>query len=290
MVLSMTGFGRGEVDYRGGKIIVEVLTVNSRYLDISVHGLRDQGAVEMALRETTAEHVNRGRVNITVKCTGAFCGERTVTVDEDLVKKFGEELDRAKWLLGIEEKVSIDVIAARPELLEIVEQTDDNGFGDAVLTAAAGAFEQVVTSRRTEGTKLAADLDARLKSAGEVIGRIETRAPEMLQNYRDKLRARADTLGANGISDERVDAEVILFVERSDIAEEITRFRAHIDAALETLGNEGRVGRRLEFLVQELNRETNTIGAKSQDAQVSSAVVELKETLEQVREQVQNIE
>jgi len=290
MVLSMTGFGRGEVDYRGGKIIVEVLTVNSRYLDISVHGLRDQGAVEMALRETTAEHVNRGRINITVKCTGAVCGERTVTVDEDLVKKFGEELDRAKWLLGVEEKVSIDVIAARPDLIEIVEQTDDDGFGDAVLAAAAGAFEQVVTSRRTEGTKLAADLEERLKSASEIIGRIETRAPEMLQNYRDKLRSRAETLGADGILDERVDAEVILFVERSDIAEEITRFRTHIDAALETLGKEGRVGRRLEFLVQELNRETNTIGAKSQDAQVSSAVVELKEILEQVREQVQNIE
>jgi uncharacterized protein (TIGR00255 family) len=290
MVLSMTGFGRGEVDYRGGKIIVEILTVNSRYLDISVHGLRDQGAIEMALRETTSEHVNRGRVNITVKCTGGVYGERTVTVDEDLVKKFGEELDRAKWLLGIEEKVSIDVIAARPELLEIVEQTDDGGFGDAVLAAAAGAFEQVVTSRRTEGAKLAADLEERLKSAGEVIGRIETRAPEMLQNYRDRLRARAEALGASEISNERVDAEVILFVERSDITEEITRFRTHIDAALETLGNEGRVGRRLEFLVQELNRETNTIGAKSQDAQVSSAVVELKETLEQVREQVQNIE
>jgi len=290
MVLSMTGFGRGEVDYRGGKIIVEVLTVNARYLDISVHGLRDQGAVEMALRETTAEHVNRGRINITVKCTGAVCGERTVTVDEDLVKKFGEELDRAKWLLGVEEKVSIDVIAARPDLIEIVEQTDDDGFGDAVLAAAAGAFEQVVTSRRTEGTKLAADLEERLKSASEIIGRIETRAPEMLQNYRDKLRSRAETLGADGILDERVDAEVILFVERSDIAEEITRFRTHIDAALETLGKEGRVGRRLEFLVQELNRETNTIGAKSQDAQVSSAVVELKEILEQVREQVQNIE
>jgi uncharacterized protein (TIGR00255 family) len=290
MVLSMTGFGRGEVDYRGGKVIVEVLTVNSRYLDISVHGLRDQGAVEMALRETTAEHVNRGRINITVKCTGIVCGERTVTVDEDLVKKFGEELDRAKWLLGIEEKVSIDVIAARPDLLEIVEQTGDDGFGDAVLAAAAGAFEQVVTSRRTEGAKLTVDLEKRFKSAYEVIGRIETLAPEMLPSYRDRLRARAEALGANEISGERVDAEIILFAERSDIAEEITRFRTHIDAALETLGNEGRVGRRLEFLLQELNRETNTIGAKSQNPQISSAVVELKEILEQVREQVQNIE
>ncbi|UCE26354.1 MAG: YicC family protein [Candidatus Coatesbacteria bacterium] len=290
MVLSMTGFGRGEVDYRGGKVIVEILTVNSRYLDISVHGLRDQGAVEMALREATAEHINRGRINITVKCTGIICGERTVTVDEDLVKKFGEELDRAKWLLGIEEKVSVDVLAARPELVEIVEHTGDDGFVDTVLTAAAEAFEQVVTSRRTEGVKLAADLEKRFKSAGEIIARVETRAPEMLSGYHGRLKARAKALGADGISGERIDAEVVLFAERSDITEEITRFRTHLDAALDALGKDGRIGRRLEFLVQELNRETNTMGAKSQDAGISSAVVEIKETLEQIREQVQNIE
>jgi uncharacterized protein (TIGR00255 family) len=290
MVLSMTGFGRGEADYRGGKVIVEVLTVNSRYLDISVHGLREHGALEMALREATAEKINRGRANITVKCTGIICGERTIAVDTDLVKKFGEELDRAKWLLGIEDKVSIDVIAARPELIEIIEQTNDDGFGDTVLSAAAGAFEQVLEARRKEGKQLARDLEKRLKAARSVIKRIQTRAPATLKNYRDRLRARAEALAVKEISDERLDAEVILHAERSDISEEITRFQTHAEAALETLGNEGRLGRRLEFLVQELNRETNTIGSKSQDPQISSAVVEIKELLEQIREQVQNIE
>jgi uncharacterized protein (TIGR00255 family) len=290
MVLSMTGFGRGETDYRGGKVIVEVLTVNSRYLDISVHGLRDQGAIEMALRETASEHINRGRVNITVKCIGIVCGEQTASVDLELVKKFGEELDRAKWVLGIEDKITLDVIAARPELIEIVEQTDDDGFGDTVLAAAGLAFEQAVTARQTEGTKLAADLEKRLKAADEVIGLIQSRAPEMLSSYRDRLGARAKALSSKEISSERLDAEVILFAERSDISEEITRFQTHVDAAFDTLGNEKPVGRRLEFLVQELNRETNTIGAKSQDPEISSAVVKLKEVLEQIREQVQNVE
>jgi uncharacterized protein (TIGR00255 family) len=290
MVQSMTGFGRGEVDFRGGKVIVEALTVNSRYLDISVYGLREQGAVEMALREKAAEHVNRGRVNITVKCTGIVCGGRTVTMDTELVKKFGEELDRAKWILGIQDKVTVDVIAARPELVEIVEQTNEDGFGDAVLAAAAAAFEQVVTTRLTEGTNLAADLEKRFGTAREIIGRVETRAPEMLSSYRDRLLVRAEALGAKEISDERLDTEAIVFAERSDISEEITRFQTHVDAAFDALGNGKPVGRRLEFLVQELNRETNTIGAKSQDTEISSAVVELKEVLEQIREQVQNIE
>jgi uncharacterized protein (TIGR00255 family) len=292
MLRSMTGFGRGEAPYGDGSVIVEVTTVNARYLDVSVRGLREHGSLELKVRAHVGERLARGAVHANVAARGATPMRKRVAADVELAREYVNEFERLRYALGLKGGFPVEALTSRECFLVIEEEGgDEEAFTESVLAALEQALERAVEMREGEGAKLAADLATRLGRLEQLVDDVGARAPAAADAYRKRLKARAQELAESATVDPaRLEAEVALFAERSDISEEVTRCRAHTRAFAETLAGEGRVGRRLDFLTVEMNREANTIAAKAQDAQIASSVIEIKDLLEQMREQVQNIE
>lgn len=292
MVNSMTGFGRGEAPYGDGTVVVEVTSVNSRYLDVTVRGLREYGALELQVRSRLAERLARGSVHVAVSIRGAPPTTKRVTADVEFARAFTNEFERLRYALGLKGQLPLEALTAREGFLVVEEEPSDQAaLGESLLAALDEALAGVVAMREAEGASLAADLAERSERLREVIERAAERAPAVAGTYRDKLRARAAELASYaGLEETRLEAEVALFAERANIDEEIVRSRAHLAAFADGLRAEGRVGRRLDFLLVELNREANTIASKAQDAELAARAVEIKDLLEQMREQVQNVE
>ncbi len=292
MLRSMTGFGRGEGPYGVGSVVVEVMTVNSRHLDVVVRGLREYGSLELKIRALTGEKLNRGSVHVNVAVRGAAPTAKHVTADADLAREYVSEFERLRQELGLTGAFPVDALTSSEWFLVVGEEARDEGvFTESVIAALEEALNRVIQMREEEGAKLVADLEARLGRIEGLIEDVSARAPEVIAAYRKKLAARAAELAENApIEEQRLEAEVALFAERADISEETVRARAHIRAFGDAIASGGRVGRRLDFLTVELNREVNTIAAKAQDAHIASTVIEIKDLLEQIREQVQNVE
>ncbi len=292
MLRSMTGFGRGEAPYGAGSVIVEVTTVNSRHLDVIVRGLREYGSLELKTRALTSEKLSRGSVHVNVAVRGAAPTAKHVTADADLARAYVSEFDKLKQELGLKGDFPIDALTSSEWFLVVAEEARDEEVFTESLTAALGeALNRVIQMREAEGAKLVADLEARLGRIAGLIDDVAARAPEVIAAYHKKLAARVAELAENvPVEESRLEAEVALFAERSDISEETVRARAHLRAFGEAVASGGRIGRRLDFLAVEMNREVNTIAAKAQDAHIASVVIEIKDLLEQVREQAQNVE
>jgi uncharacterized protein (TIGR00255 family) len=292
MLKSMTGFGRGEAPYGDGAVVVEVTAVNSRHLDVTVRGLREYGSLELEVRSRVGEKLARGSVHVNVAVRGAAPTAKKVTADIELARRYVDEFDRIHHTLNLKGPFPLEALTSDDRFLAVEEEpADEKHLGESLHAALEAALERVVEMREAEGAKLAADVEEKLRRISGLIDDVGARAPAVVQAYREKLAARAEELGAGVQLDKgRLEAEVALFAERADISEEIVRSRAHLQAFADALAGAERVGRRLDFLTIELNREANTIAAKAQDAAVASATIEIKDLLEQVREQVQNIE
>jgi uncharacterized protein (TIGR00255 family) len=292
MLKSMTGFGRGEGRYGDGSIIVEVTTVNSRHLDVVVRGLREYGSLELKIRALVGEKLGRGSVHVNVAVRGTAPTAKRVKADVELAREYLSEFERLRYALGLKGNFPMDALTASEWFLVVEEEArDEEAFTESVVAALEAALTRVVEMREAEGAKLAADLDERLGRVEKLTDDVAARAPEVTVAYRGKLAARAAELAANAaIEESRLEAEVALFAEKADINEEIVRTRAHLRAFADAVAGGGRVGRRLDFLTIEMNREANTIAAKAQDAHIASEVIEIKDLLEQIREQVQNVE
>lgn len=292
MILSMTGFGRGETPFGDGRVVVEIGTVNARHLETNIRGLRDYPAVELGLRGRVSGRLGRGTANITVTAKGSAAAAWRVTANLELARAYEAEFDKLVAALGLKGKLPLETLASLPDLITIEsEEADAESFAAAVYAAAEAALEAVVKMRQAEGSKLAAEITPRLDELARLDDEIEALAPATIAAYRERLQARVTELNVTaGVEPGRVEAEVALFADRCDIREELVRSRAHVQAFRDTLAAGGRVGRQLDFLVQEMNREANTIGSKAQDAAIAARVVTIKNLLEQVREQVQNVE
>lgn len=291
-VHSMTGFGKGTAPYGAGHVTAEVLTVNGRYLDITVRGLREFGDLELQVRRRVAERLARGTVTVTVAASAAALSPKRVTVNETLARDFERAFDRLRTVLGLKGSLPLETLALRPEFIIIEEETSaDEDFKEATLTALDGALVEVLAARAGEGARLVAQVNSKIVSLRNLYGEIAARAPAVVAGYRERLRANLSEVRPGfGVDENRLAEEVALFAERCDITEELNRSEVHLAAFAAALGAGGRIGRRLDFLVVELNREANTIAAKAQDGVIAAKVVEIKDLLEQIREQVQNIE
>ena len=292
MVKSMTGFGRGEAPYGDGAVVVEVTTVNSRHLDVAVRGLREYGSLELEVRSRVAERLARGSVQVNVAVRGAAPTTKNVTADVELARRYVDEFERLRHALNLKGAFPLEALTSSDRFLVVEEESaDEKHLGESLYSALEAALERVVEMRAAEGAKLAADIETKLRRVSGFVDDVDARAPAAVQTYRKKLASRADELAAGAQLDEgRLEVEVALFAERADINEEIVRSRAHLHAFADAVAGGGRVGRRLDFLTIEMNREANTMASKAQDAAVASAIIEIKDLLEQVREQVQNIE
>jgi uncharacterized protein (TIGR00255 family) len=291
---SMTGYGRGECSEQGFKIAVEVSAVNRKQSEITVNLPRELEVLEAQIRDEVNKVVSRGRLTVRVSMHSAdTTAASQIRIDLNLAKAYAKEFQKLGKELKITEPFTIDQVVRCPGVLHTageVEEAED--LWPAVEKALKGALSQLLKMRQREGAHLAKDLMTRMNIVQKAWAKILKHAPEVQKRYREQLMQRIKNAGLEipALEDERLLKEVVYFADRSDISEELTRLQSHFQQFNDCLKSSEPVGRTLDFLAQEMNREINTIGAKANDALISREVVVLKAELERFREQVQNVE
>ena len=293
MLRSMTGFGKADGDFDGDLISVEVSAVNHRYLDCSVRLPNAWNALEPVVRETVRKHMARGKVYVTMnRKRGPDSRRQTVVLDGDLARQYIDAARDLVQLSGKMDTLSVDVLAQLEGVFYHEEPEDDlNQVKDALLRVTTQALGRADAMRVTEGEALGEEVAGRVALIRETLTAVEGRLPELNALYEQRLRTRIEELqGDSELTEERIAIEIALMADKGDVTEEVVRIKTHLDHALELLEKEEPVGRELNFLTQELQREVNTLGSKVRDSAVVKEVLRMKSELERFREQVQNIE
>jgi uncharacterized protein (TIGR00255 family) len=291
MIRSMTGFGAGRGSVNGEDVDVEIRSVNHKYCEVKVRLPRELGALEHEVVRSVKERLARGGVDVAVRRTpsGSLVAPR---VDVGLAESYARAFAEVQARLGLPGSVTLaDVIGAEGVVRLDERAIDVEIVGEALRRALAAALTQLVTMRGREGEALGRDLVGRLDELERLIGRVAELAPQAVEQYRARLSERIAELSRGlPLDPARLAQEVAVFADRTDVAEEITRLRSHVVQVRALLGVSEPAGRKLDFLVQEMHREANTIGSKSQNADIAGVVVALKAEIERMREQVQNVE
>lgn len=292
MIRSMTGYGRGENEADGRKFSVEIKSVNHRYNDISIRLPRSMNYMEDRIRKTLMKKIMRGKTDVFINFESFSEDDVNIKVNEPLAKAYCEKLELLRNKFGLTGSDTLELVAKFPDIITVEKvDEDEDTMWNALLPALEGALDSFISMREAEGEALKADI---LKKADIIEGYVETireRAPFVAEDYRERLTARmTELLGDSGIDEQRIIAEVTIFADRACIDEEITRLTSHISQLRSIFNKDEPIGRKLDFLVQEMNREANTIASKSNDIKVTQTTIELKSEIEKVREQIQNIE
>jgi uncharacterized protein (TIGR00255 family) len=296
MIRSMTGYGRSTVDVLGTPFDVEVRSVNHRYLDLRVRLPRVLAGLEPGVRERVQGRFARGKVEVSVQAPAGAVAATRIEVDYEAAGQYVAAAHEIERRFGLSADLDAEDLLALPGVSRVVEATLDGGEAEpALLAGVDAALAAACEMRAAEGEGLEREFRERLDRVAALVGTLETRAGSVQEAVRERLRKRARELAAEtGLADEaRLHQEIVLAADRLDVAEELSRLRSHVDQFRSVLdGAEAGhpVGRRLDFLLQELGREGNTLGSKANDAEMAHAVVELKTELERIREQVQNVE
>ncbi len=294
MVKSMTGYGRARETRNGRDITVEVRSVNNRYLDCTVKMPRSFIFAEDAIKALVQKYASRGKVDVFITVESQGADETVVAVNEPLAKHYIDALSRLRQLGGdvLGGEISVSELARLPDVLTVTKGEADLETISADLCAVLGqALAAYTAMRETEGRKLAEDIQRRLDTIGAITRLIEERSPQTVAEYRQKLMARMqEVLQSASIDESRILTEAAIFADKVAVDEETVRLRSHLSQLREMLQSGVPVGRKLDFLIQEINRESNTIGSKCSDLQIARDVVDLKAEIEKIREQVQNIE
>jgi uncharacterized protein (TIGR00255 family) len=288
---SMTGFGAGEVPFGRGRLGVEIRAVNHRFLDVRVRVSRELSELAGFVEQVSREKLSRGRYEVTVRVDGADLD--FPSLDRQRAKAAYASLCALRDEVAPGSEVPLSILSAVPDLFASSAEHQIDRLREATRAAFATAVASLDEMRLREGDALKRDLSARLARVRQLGRDISSRSPEVLEIHRKRLRERAERIRASveiDVNAARLEQEVALFAERSDICEELTRLESHCAQFEGSLAGGEAVGRRLDFLLQEMARETNTVGAKSPDVQIAHAVVEVKVEIERMREQVQNVE
>jgi uncharacterized protein (TIGR00255 family) len=292
MLKSMTGFGREESETGLGKITVEVRSVNHRYSDISIKLPRRLAAFEMRIKEMVRSEVSRGRVDVSVKLESQGEGKIQLRADLYLAEQYYRALEAVREKLQLRDEITLGMLAGAKDLIAAKEEVEDLGpYWQEIEPVLKRSFMAMDEMRRTEGLSIAKDIRQRMERIHEEIEAIQQMFPASVEAHRDRLRERLQSLLSGLEADPlRFQQEVALLAERTDITEEIVRAKSHLAQFAALIEKGETVGRKLDFLIQEIHREVNTASSKANDAQISQRVVEVKSELEKVREQIQNIE
>lgn len=289
-MLSMTGYGRATCETDGRQLTIELKSVNHRFLDLSFRMPRNLMFLEDDARKAIAEKLARGHVDVFMTYRNLRSDARTVQVDRALFDAYAQALD-ALANGGLRDDRSLMSVARMPDVMIVTEAEEDQDAVRALmLETIAQALEQLLAMRRREGASMAEDLGRKVDAIEEMTRKIEARYPETVEEYTRRLRASIEELIGQNVDETRLLTEVAVMADRSAIAEETVRLHSHIQQLRETFQREEPIGRRLDFLVQELNREVNTISSKSQDVPITRLAVECKAEIEKLREQLQNVE
>jgi len=289
----MTGYGRGECAQHGFKVTIEVSSVNRKQTEIAVNLPRDLEVLEAQIRDQINRRVARGRLTVRVSVHAAEGAAGKMRINSELARAYTKELRALAKSLHLAEAVTLDMLTRAPGVLQPAEEIREaEELWPATEKALNAALGILLKMREREGACLATDLKSRVASLRAGVRRVQARAPKVAERYREQLRARikAADLEAPGLEDERLVKEIFYFADRSDISEELTRLQSHFQQFDDCVKSTEPVGRTLDFLSQEINREINTIGSKANDSAISREVVLLKAELEKFREQVQNVE
>ncbi len=292
MIRSMTGYGRGDYETDGRKFSVEIKSVNHRYNDISIRLPRSMNYLEDKIRKTLIKKIMRGKTDVFINFESFSEDDVNIKVNEPLAKAYCEKLEFLRETYGLTGNDTLDLVAKFPDVITVEKvQEDEDAVWNALLPALEGALDNFISMREAEGKALKKDILKKADIIEELVKKIAERAPLVTEDYRVKLKARLDELlGDANLDEQRLMTEVTIFADRACIDEELTRLKSHINQLRTIFDMDESIGRKLDFLVQEMNREANTIASKSNDLAITQTTIELKSEIEKIREQIQNIE
>ena len=292
MIKSMTGFGRAELQDEVRRFTVEIKSVNHRYLDFNMKMPKKLSVFEAAIRGVLKEYMQRGKVDVFISCEDFSSGRMQLHYNSELAGRYLEYFRQMEKEFALENDIKVSHLSCCPEVLTMEEQEIDvEELWSELEKALRAAGEQFAASRQVEGENLKRDLTAKLDSLQANVRRIEERAPEILSEYRNRLETKMkELLEDTQMEDSRIAAEVVIFADKICTDEETVRLNSHIENMKAALNDGEGIGRKLDFIAQEMNREANTILSKANDLETTNIAIELKTEIEKIREQIQNIE
>ncbi len=292
MIKSMTGYGRSERHYDNYRIVVEMKSVNNRYLDYNVRVFRQYAFLEELVRSCLAPKISRGKVDVTIQFDNVQDNGHSVILNQELAKGYYDALQELGVSFGLQNDMTVSNMARLPDLFTIEKKEQDKEqITEDTKQVLLCALDDLIQNRQREGERLFHFFTGAIANLESTLSAIEARSPVTVDEYRTRIKARIEELlGDAQVDETRLLTEVAIFADKINVTEELIRFRSHLKEFRLLLESEQPVGRKLEFIIQELNRETNTIGSKCNDFAIAKAVVEIKAELEKLREQVQNIE
>lgn len=292
MIRSMTGYGRSQQTLDGREILVEIKSVNHRYFEFSARVPRAYGYLEEKLKSFLQGKVSRGKIEMSVTIYNIEGKDALIEVNSSIAKGYVDALRRANETLELKDDITLSNLIRLPDIFNVIKNTEDEEvIWNDVKIAAEEALNNFVSMRETEGVKMREDVEQRLDYIEKLVGKVEERSPMVTEAYRERLYSKlAEILNDKKIDEQRILTEAAIFSEKTAVDEETVRLKSHINQFRSLLEINEPVGRKLDFLIQEFNRESNTIGSKAQDVEITKIVVELKSEIEKIREQIQNIE
>jgi len=292
MIKSMTGFGRCEITEGNRKFTVEMKSVNHRYLDVNIKMPKKLNFFENAIRTELKNYITRGKVDVFITYEDFSEESGSLKYNAALAGEYLKYLRQMAEDFGLDDDIRVSTLSRYPEVLTMEDQNvDEEELWKDLQKAIKGAAEGFVQTRIVEGQNLCDDLIAKLDGMLEHVDFITERSPKLIKEYREKLEEKVkELLGDAQVDETRLLTEVTIFADKSCVDEELVRLRSHVETTKKTLQTDGSIGRKLDFIAQEMNREANTILSKANDLEISARAIELKNEIEKVREQIQNIE
>lgn len=291
MIKSMTGFGRSRYEKDGRTYTVEIKSVNHKYTDISVKLPRFFSSIEDKIRKEILNSISRGKVDVFITFENYSSEGTNIRVNRELAKEYIKEFKLLAEETGVDYHLSVTDISKLPEILKIEDMQDEDKILTELMQAVNQALEKFVEMRTEEGKKLISDIEKRIYYVREKIEEIKTFSSTLVEEYMQKLELRVKELMKTNVVDEaRLAQEIVIFSDKSSVEEELTRLESHISQILKLIKESSPIGKKMDFLIQEMNREVNTIGSKANSLEITNRVIDIKTVIENIREQIQNIE
>ena len=292
MIKSMTGFGRSTYENEGREYIIEIKSVNNRFTDINIKMPRNLNYLEEKIRKQILSNISRGKVEVSIQLNNNSDLGKKINLNTDIAKKYVEELKKLSEETNIIDNINIMDVARFPDVLNIrIDEEEEEVIEKELFTALDSAIDSFLDMRQKEGSKIKVDLENRIEVIKQKIEQISSISAGLVDEYVVKLETRIKELLKTDVVDQtRLAQEVVIYSDKCSVEEEITRLKSHISQFLNLLNENIAIGKKLDFLIQEMNRETNTIGSKANNLEITNFVVDIKTELENIREQIQNIE
>jgi len=288
---SMTGFGRASLESNGKNYIIEIKTVNNKYSDITVKSPKRLSFMEDKIRKQIANRITRGKVEVSVSFFDFSNKSKNVVLNKEIAKEYIKQLREIADENNLSENISVVEIAKLPDILNSIDSDNDEEIASEALQCLNMALDSLIEMRKTEGENIKQDLLVRIERVHNLVDKIAENSKGIVEEYVSKLEKRVKEILKTDVVDENgIAQEAVIYADKTSIEEELTRLNSHIVQFKELVNSDGPVGKKLDFMIQEMNRETNTIGSKAGSGEITKAVIDLKVELEDIREQIQNIE